>query len=264
MTALDDVHHLLTGAAVVPRPDTSSCAPRRSGLLAADFYRVDTGGLTRLYAFFAIEVGTRTVHLFGITAHPTASWSATQLARDLLAELGERASGFRYLLRYRDSRYAQCFDAVFTAGGIEILKTSLQAPKMKAHAERFIRSLRAEAQEPVPPPRPQPPRSNFPGVHVQCQRTSAHGTPGARRGAAGCEPHTSFAQVDALGCEVEPASVLSYALVVPVAVRGPRLRPSRQGPRRLARLAGIVVGWDADSASFLALQLPGTRRCKSS
>jgi hypothetical protein len=90
--------------------------------------------LTRLYAFTVMEVGTRTVHILGVTAHPTAAW-ATQLARNLLADLDERAHSFRYLLRDRDSRYTQAFDAVFTADGIDILKTAPQAPKMNAHAE---------------------------------------------------------------------------------------------------------------------------------
>ncbi|WUR84293.1 integrase core domain-containing protein [Streptomyces phaeochromogenes] len=107
---------------------------------------VDTAALTRLYAFVVMEVGTRTVHILGVTAHPTASW-ATQLSRNLLANLADRAAGFRYLLRDRDSRYTQAFDAVFTADGIEILKSAPQTPRMNAHVERFIRSVRAECTD---------------------------------------------------------------------------------------------------------------------
>ncbi len=94
--------------------------------------------------FYVMEVGTRTVHILGVTARPTSAW-ATQLARNLLADLGERAPGFRYLLSDRDSRYTHAFDAVFTADGIEILKSAPQTPRLNAHAERFIRTARAES-----------------------------------------------------------------------------------------------------------------------
>ena len=77
---------------------------------------------------FVLELGTRRVHILGITEHPTAAW-ATQLARSFLADVGEQGDRFRYLIRDRDrdSIFTDAFDAVFAAENIEIKKSARPA-----------------------------------------------------------------------------------------------------------------------------------------
>jgi putative transposase len=111
-----------------------------AGIMACDFFTVDTVWLRRLYVLFFIEVGSRRVHLAGATAHPDGAW-VTQQARNLLM-LEHRP--LQFLIRDRDAKFTRAFDDVFRSEGTEMLITPLQAPNANAYAERWIRTVRAE------------------------------------------------------------------------------------------------------------------------
>jgi putative transposase len=114
-----------------------------AGIVACDFFTVDTVWLRRLYVLFFIELDTRRGHLGGVTANPDGAWVAQQ-ARNLLLALEERGRRVRFLLRDRDAKFCRAFDEVFRAEGTEVLLTPVQAPNANAHAERWVRTVRSE------------------------------------------------------------------------------------------------------------------------
>jgi putative transposase len=115
-----------------------------STMLAVDFFHVDCAlTLKRIYVFFALEVGSRYVHILGTTSHPTGAWT-TQQARNLLMDLNQRAATFRFLVRDRAGQFTDSFDTVLADAGIDTVKIPPRCPRANCFAERFVLTVKTE------------------------------------------------------------------------------------------------------------------------
>lgn len=93
-----------------------------------------------------MEVGTRYVHILGITTNPDGPWTVQQI-RNLLMDLGERASQFTILIRDRAGQFTTVFDATLADAGTTAVKIPPRCPRANAHAERFVRTIRTEVTD---------------------------------------------------------------------------------------------------------------------
>ena len=113
------------------------------GIIACDFFSVETAWLRTLYVLVFIELGSRRIHASPSTAHPDSAWVAQQ-ARNLALGLDVRTTPARFLIRDRDAKFSRPFDAVLRSEGMRVIRTPVHAPNANAYAERVIETIRAE------------------------------------------------------------------------------------------------------------------------
>ena len=104
---------------------------------ACDFFTVPVGVCSQLYVFFVLDLGTRRVLHWNVTANPTDEWLAHQ-AREVTAW----GQGPRFLIRDRDGKFGARFDAVFQSTGARVLLTPPRTPVANCFAERWVGTAR--------------------------------------------------------------------------------------------------------------------------
>lgn len=112
---------------------------------ATDFFTVEVvtwRGLVRYFALFVIDLKTRRIEIAGLVASPDGSWM-TQIARHLTNSDDGFLLRSRYLIHDRDPLFTRAFEAI-ESEGIHPVKLPARSPNLNAHAERFVRSIKAE------------------------------------------------------------------------------------------------------------------------
>ena len=108
-------------------------------VLACDFFVVVTARFRVLYVFVVLEIGTRRILHWNVTAHPTAEWTAQQFR---MVASGDQPH--RWVIHDRDSIYSESLDATLAAMGLTVLRTPVRAPQANAFCERLIGTIRRE------------------------------------------------------------------------------------------------------------------------
>jgi transposase InsO family protein len=122
---------------------TTFLRAQASGIVACDFFCIDTIMLRRYYVLFFIELDSRRVHLAGTTTNPNAAWIA-QAARNFTMATHRR---IRFLIHDGAAQFAGAFDAVFASEGTTIIRTPPYTPVANAFAERWVGTIRRELSD---------------------------------------------------------------------------------------------------------------------
>jgi len=158
--ARNTVKRILTDNGLDPAPQRSRgtswktfLASHMGAIAGADFFTVETLSafwLIRHYVFFVIDIGTRRVHIAGITSQPCRAWMQ-QIARNVTDAASGFLSGTRYLILERDPLYTHVFRRLLAEAGINVLRLPPRSLNLNAFAERFVRSIRSEGLDRVIP-----------------------------------------------------------------------------------------------------------------
>jgi transposase InsO family protein len=115
-------------------------------LVATDFFTAEVwtlGGLVTYYVLFSLHLGSRKIHVAGVTPHPDEAWMV-QVARNVtMEEWGFLAHG-QYLIHDRDTKFCAAFQQIIDDAGVERVVLPPRSPNLNAYAERWVRSVKEE------------------------------------------------------------------------------------------------------------------------
>ena len=142
--AASTVWEILKEAGVNPAPERAASTwadflcSQADALLACDFLETVTLTGARMYVFAVIEHANRQIRILGATAHPTASW-VVQAAKNLIMDLDDAGCPARFLIRDRDGKFPERFDAILADAGIDVVQSGVQMPRMNSIMQRWVR-----------------------------------------------------------------------------------------------------------------------------
>ena len=110
------------------------------GIVACDFLVAVTVRFQVLYVFLMMEVGSRRILHYNVTAHPTVAWTLQQFREALPSD-----HGYRFLIHDRDSIFSRELDQRLRSDfELKVLRTPVRAPKANAYCERLVGTVRRE------------------------------------------------------------------------------------------------------------------------
>src|SRR5947209_4229907 len=115
-------------------------------LVATDFFTAEVwtlGGLVTYYVLFFLHLGSREIHIAGITPHPNEAWMV-QVARNVTMEEWGFLSHGQYLIHDRDGKYCPAFQQIIDTAGVPRVPLPPRSPNLNAYAERWVRSVKEE------------------------------------------------------------------------------------------------------------------------
>ena len=149
----ETVGNILRRNGIPPAPRRQPTIPwsefirtHQDNLAACDFFTVEVlsaAGLLTYYVLFFIHLGSRRVHIAGLTEHPDEQWMK-QIARNITMAGWGFLYKYRYLIHDRDDKFCPAFDHMLRLGGLKIIRLPKKSPDLNAFAERWVRSVKEE------------------------------------------------------------------------------------------------------------------------
>ena len=90
-----------------------------------------------------MELKSRRVHFAGCTTTPDGQWMQ-QEARNLTDCNEGILLGKHYLIMDRDAKFTQRFRGLLKESNVKAIRFPRRSPKISAHLERFMRSIKSE------------------------------------------------------------------------------------------------------------------------